>query len=211
MQVMNVVIYTRVSQVKQDTISQENTLLSYAAKKGWTVKKQFTEKISGTKTQKDRPALSECIDFCISNNIDFVLIWELSRLGRSTIDVLQTIDTFHKNQICIFIKQFDMYSLDCNGKQNAASQLFFTLLSSFAELELNTTKDRLQRGRKDYIERGGKVGRKPGYKLSNKDLLNKYPGAVKLLKKGTPIRHIATLEGIAPKTVLTVKKALLLE
>jgi len=194
-------IYSRVSSKKQNTTSQCNDLKTL----NYEIVKEFTEQVSGK--QKDRPVLNECINFAKENNISNILVWELSRLGRSSVDVLNTIEKIKEANINLIIKQFEIETM-INGKPNPMAQLFLTMLAAISELELTSIKDRLDRGYKDYTERGGKVGRKVGYRISNNDLLKKYANVVKLLKKKKPIREVATLTQTSPKTVQTVKKAM---
>ena len=81
---MQAVIYARVSSVgdRQDTTRQIRDLEKYALDNSIVIVKSFEEHISGAKKTKDRPILTECLDYCINNNLDILLISELSRLGE---------------------------------------------------------------------------------------------------------------------------------
>ena len=86
---MKVVIYSRVSTSIQDYTRQTEELLEFSNKMNYEVVSTFEEKISGGKTNEERPELMKMINYIKSNKIDKVLCWELSRIGRNTIFVQQ--------------------------------------------------------------------------------------------------------------------------
>ena len=83
-----------------------------------------------------------------------------------------------------------------------------TFLMKFAEIELKQTYRRLNSGRDKYVREGGKLGRKVGFKISDKDLLQKYPKVVKELKLGLSIRKVAILADVSTGQVHKIKKIL---
>ena len=68
----------------------------------------FQEKISGNTKNEERPVLMEMISFIKKNNINKVIVWELSRLGRNIVEVLQTIEILNTNKISLFIKNYNL-------------------------------------------------------------------------------------------------------
>ena len=72
---MEAVIYARVSSVtdRQSTDRQVVDLRSYANTNNMNIVKVFEEHISGVKKNEERPILCECLDFCVTNNIDILL------------------------------------------------------------------------------------------------------------------------------------------
>ena len=82
---MNAVIYARVSSTgdRQSTERQVIDLTEYARKNSMTIVRTFEEHISGAKKNKERLILNECLAYAVKNNIDVILISELSRLGRN--------------------------------------------------------------------------------------------------------------------------------
>lgn len=65
---------------------------------------------------------------------------------------------------------------------------------------------RLQSGKAQYISKGGKVGRKLGYKKPKEEKAEQYSGVLKLLSKNYPIKMVSKLEGVSVSTVLRLKK-----
>ena len=91
------VIYARVSSVndRQDTTRQIEDLKRYANSQDIEVVSIFEEHISGAKKNEERQVLTDCIQYCISNSVNYLLLSELSRLGISTLQVLRTLDILH--------------------------------------------------------------------------------------------------------------------
>lgn len=105
---MNVVIYSRVSSqsARQSTERQVVDLERFAAGRGYEVTAVFEEKISGRKANIERPVLSRCLEYCTDpqNRVDMLLLTEISRLGRSTLEILKSLDTLHTHKICVYIQ-----------------------------------------------------------------------------------------------------------
>ena len=101
---MRVVIQARVSTNSQDYKRQIEELQDYSKMMNYEVVAIFEEKISGGKTNEERPELMKMINFIKTNKIDKVLCWELSRIGRNTIEVLKTIQLLNENCISLYIK-----------------------------------------------------------------------------------------------------------
>ena len=111
-------IYSRVSSAsnRQDTTRQVNDLMQYAQKNDINVLKVYEEHISGAKKIEERPVLSECLEYCVENHIGELLISELSRLGRSTLQVLRSLEMLHDNNISVYIQNIGLHSLQADGK-----------------------------------------------------------------------------------------------
>jgi len=91
---MNVVIYARVSTVNQDVSRQINELKEYANKENFNILEIIKETISGKKEWKTR-RLAEILNL---ENVNGILIWEFSRLGRNTGDVLSIINILNEQK-----------------------------------------------------------------------------------------------------------------
>lgn len=99
------VIYTRVSTDKQEYDRQIAELKEYADKNNIDIIRIYEEKISGLKS--DRPQYLE-LKKLTKEDIDIILVWELSRLSRKRGDILNTIDDFTKKGINVYIKNMDI-------------------------------------------------------------------------------------------------------
>ena len=175
----NAIIYARVSSLgtRQDTSRQILDLTDYAIK-------IVDEHVSGAVKTKDRK-LAGAIAEAKEQNAT-ILVSELSRIGRSTIDMMNTIQECCDMGVNIYIQHENLSLFDDDGKENFAGRIVLSVLAAVAEKERKDIKFRLNSGRKRYIENGGKVGRHNGTKDTKEKLLKKkgYAKAVKMIKDG---------------------------
>jgi len=202
---MKVVIYSRVSTITQDYKRQTEELKEYARKMGFEVVNTFEEKISGGKNNEDRPKLMAMINFIKTNKIDKVLCWELSRIGRNTIEVLKTIKLLNDNCISLFIKNYNIETLNEKCEINPLSQFMIQILTSVSEMEKTTIRQRVKSGYDSFRKNGGKVGRKEGFRKDNDALLTEHKDIVKLLKQDFSVRKVMKLTDKSSGTVQKIK------
>jgi len=205
---MRVVIFSRVSTNLQDYQRQTIELKEFSSKMNFDVIDIFEERISGAKENDERPVLTNMIEFVKKNNIDKVLCWELSRIGRNTIEVLKTIKLLNDNKISLFIKNYSIETLNDNGEINPLSQFMIQILTSVSEMERTTIRQRIKSGYEQYRNGGGKVGRKDGFKKDDSSLLTEYKDVVKLLKQDYSVRKIMKLTDRSSGTIMKVKRVL---
>ena len=205
------VILARVSSVtdRQDTQRQVQDLLKYAQAQDIEVVHIFEEHISGAKKNEERAILNECLDFCASNSVRFLLLSELSRLGRSTLQVLRSLERLHEAGVSVFIQNLGLYSLQADGKVNPVASILITVLAEMSNIERSNIQYRLNSGRAQYIANGGKLGRKEGYRKPDDQLREEYKNAIALLRKGYSVRAVARLEGVSPTTIQKIKNKFL--
>lgn len=205
---MDVAILTRVSKESQSYERQIDDLRSYANSKNYNVVCEFNEKISGAVKNENRLALGDLNKFVETQKINKVLIWELSRLGRDTLEVLKSLEKFHNKGISLYVLNYNIETLNNDGTINPMAQILVTLLAEFSRAERSAIQQRLISGYKKHIESGGRVGRIKGISMENSQLLEKHKEIVKYLKKGRSIRETATMVKKSTRTVLKVKHAL---
>lgn len=207
---MKVVIYARVSTNNQDYKRQTEELLEFSKNMNYEVVNIFEEKISGGKTNEERPKLMEMINFIKSNKIDKVLCWELSRIGRNTIEVLKTIQLLNENCISLYIKNHNIETLNDKCEVNPMSQFLIQILTSVSEMEKTQIRQRIKSGYDSFRNNGGKVGRKEGFKKNSETMLNEHKDIVKLLKQGYSVRKTMKLTDKSSGTVQKIKKIILI-
>jgi DNA invertase Pin-like site-specific DNA recombinase len=201
---MDVVIFGRVSTLIQDYDRQVNELTAICTQRGGTVRSVFTEKISGAKKNTERKELGKLIDFIKAQHIDKVLVTELSRLGRDTLQVLQVIETLNDMKVSLYIQNYNIETLNDDGNVNAMSQFLITILAEIARMERKTIRERISSGYKNYREQGGIVGRKQGYTKSDDQMKQQYAQEIKLLRKGLSLREVSKLTGHSVNTIRKV-------
>lgn len=205
----NVIIYTRISTKVQDCKRQVSELEEFSTKMGWNVIKTFEETSSGVKKNEYRPVLLDFISFIReTRNISKVCILELSRLGRNSVEIFKIIDILHENGISLYIKNYNIESLDEKLKVKVLTEFMIKNLAIAAEQEVLTLRMRLKSGYDNY-RKDNKVGRKIGYVKSDEQVLLENKDIVRLLKPGIySIRKIMKLCNKSSGTVQKVKSIL---
>lgn len=201
------VIYARVSSMgdRQSTERQVRDLSDYAGRNGYELVKTFEEHISGAKKNEDRPVLKECLDYCEASKIDCILVSELSRLGRNVDEVLATVRFCKERNLNILFQKENLSLFQPDGSKNPFLNIFISVLGTCAEMERENIQYRLQSGRKQYIERGGRLGRNPGSIKSREQKEEEYRAVIRELRRGTSIRRTAKLCDISVSTVQRIK------
>ncbi len=200
------VIFARVSTGLQEYDRQVNELTALAKSNGWSVEAVFAEKISGAKSNKERTELLNMISYVERNHIDKVLVTELSRLGRDTLQVLEVIEMLNKKEISFYIQNYAIETLTQEGKVNAMSQFMITLLAEIGRMERKTIRERIESGYNNYRKNGGKVGRKTGYMKSDETMKKEYAEELRLLKRGYSLRNVAKLTNTSINTLRKLSK-----
>ena len=202
---MRVIIFSRVSTSIQDNQRQIDELREYSQKMNFDVIKVFEEKISGGKKNEERPILLEMIQFVKENQINKVLCWELSRLGRNTIEVLTTIELLNENCISLYIKNYNIETLNEKCEINPLSQFMIQILTSVSQMERTQIRQRIKSGYDSFRKNGGKVGRKSGFTKDKETLLNQHKDVVKYLRQGQSVRNTMKLTSKSSGTVQKIK------
>lgn len=204
---MKVVILARVSTDKQEYNRQVVELTDYCSKMGWNVAKVFTNKVSGAKKNEDRSEIMEMLAYVEENKIDKVCALEISRLGRNTLEALKIIELLNEKKICLFIKNYNLETLDKDGKVNPITSLITTILLEVAQMERHTIIDRMSSGRDQYIAKcrkeGIKMGRPSTYRKSDDTMREQYKKEISLLKQGMSLRNISIITGTS---IMTIRK-----
>jgi DNA invertase Pin-like site-specific DNA recombinase len=202
------VIYARVSSIgdRQNTDRQISDLLDYVSFKNLEISKIYEEHISGAKKNTERPVLQEAIEYCKNNHISILLVSELSRLGRNAFEVLATVKDLIDSGINLYMQKEQLTLLDSEGKPTMFAPIMIATLSTCAQLERENIKFRLNSGRKLYIERGGKLGRKVGSIKTTEQKKEEHKDIISYLKKGYSVRNVAKLCNKGVSTVQRIKK-----
>jgi len=198
------VILARVSTQIQDFDRQVNELTEYASTHDMEIVRVFANKISGAKKNEDRPEILEMIEYVKSNQVDKVLVLEISRLGRNTLEALKVIELLNDEKICLFVKNYNIETLDEKGSINPMAQFLCTILLEVARMERTTIKQRMESGYSNFRNNGGKVGRKEGFKKSAEQMKAEYNEELKLLRKGISLRNVAKITGTSVNTLRKV-------
>ena len=202
------VIYARVSSTtdRQSTERQVLDLKILAKSKNMRIENIYEEKISGAKKNSERAVLTECLEYCFSEGIGTLLISELSRLGRNVDEVLKNVMLCKERGLNVYFQKENLSIFDSTGKEHPFLTIFIAILGTVAAMERENISYLLQSGKAQYIAKGGKVGRKTGYRKPKEEKAEQYSGVLKLLSKNYPVKMISKLEGVSVSTIQRLKK-----
>ena len=205
---MNVVLLCRVSTNHQDYNRQINELTDFCNKQEWNICKVFANKVSGAKTIEERTEIQEMIAYVRAHDIDKVVVLEISRLGRNTLEALKVIQMLNEEGICLYVKNYNLETI-VNGKINPVASLICTILLEIASMERLTIVERMTSGRNQYIAKckaeGKKMGRPETYRKGVDAYKEQYAKDISLLKKGLSLRNINAITGTSIMTLRKVK------
>ena len=171
--------YARVSTEAQNLDRQIDALKKYG------VDMIYNEKMTGTK--RDRPELTKMLDRMTEG--DTVVVESLSRLGRSTKDLIELTELFERKGVHLVSLKESIDTSSSTGK------LLFTLMSAIAQFERDVIADRTKEGLRSARARG-RTGGRP---RANPDAVRK---AVKLYRTGQySVKEIEELTGVKKSTL----------
>lgn len=204
-----VVILARVSTDKQEYQRQVNELTDYCNRVGWSVEATFCNKISGAKSIEERTEIQDLIKYVQEHEISRVVCLEISRLGRNTLEALKVIQRLNEHGVSLYVKNYNLETLNPDGKVNPVASLICTILLEIASMERLTIKERMTSGRNQYIAKcrkeGIKMGRPSTYRKSEDAYKQQYSKEISLLKKGISLRNITAITGTSVNTLRRLK------
>ena len=150
---MKAVIYARVSTADQTTENQTLELQKVAKRNGWTVEAVFEDQISGAKT--NRPALHRLLQGVVRKEFDVVMVWDVSRLGRSLKHLVGLLEDFHAKGVNLYFHQQGIDTTTASGK------MMFQMCGVFAEFERSILQERTKAGIERARASGKRIGRPP--------------------------------------------------
>ena len=204
-----VVILARVSTDKQEYQRQVNELNDYCRRVGWSVEAVFSNKVSGAKRIEERTEIMEMIAYVKENAISKVVCLEISRLGRNTLEALKVIQILNENGVSLYVKNYNLETLNPDGKVNPVASLICIILLEIASMERLTIKERMASGRDQYIAKcrrdGVKMGRPASYRKTVDSYKQQYTKELSLLKKGLSLRNITAITGTSVNTLRKLK------
>ena len=171
-------LYCRVSTADQSCARQERDLAAFAARAGHEVVGTFKETGSGVRA--DRVERRKVLALAQRREIDAVLVTELSRWGRSTTDLLATLEELGARRVSLIALNGTAFDLS-----TPHGRMIATVLAGIAEAKA----------------RGKKLGRQPGQRPKSDRLA---PRVLALVKQGRSYRLIGREVGLSKNTVADI-------
>ncbi|KAM3098242.1 IS1096 element passenger TnpR family protein [Phormidesmis sp. 146-12] len=194
--VQQIAIYCRVSTTDQSCERQERDLLEYAAKASYQVVGIWKETAAGTK--QNRVERQKVLVMAQARKIDAILVTEMTRWGRSTIDLIQTLQELHAWGVSLIAQtgiQFDL--------NTSQGRLIANLMASLAEFERDLVRERVRSGIAAARARGQKLGRQAGQRVRADRLA---PQVLQMVEQGSSYRTIAQALHLSKTTVNDIVK-----
>jgi DNA invertase Pin-like site-specific DNA recombinase len=191
-----VAIYCRVSTTDQSCDRQEQDLLHYAAKADFKVMGVWKETASGMK--QNRVERQKVMALAQARQVDAILVTEMTRWGRSTLDLIQTLQDLHSWQVSLIAQtglQFDLTT--------PQGRLIAQLMAALAEFERDLVRERVCSGLAAAKARGKVLGRRPGQRIKSGPLA---PKVIQMAEAGTSYRTIAHDLKLSKTTVTEIVK-----
>jgi putative DNA-invertase from lambdoid prophage Rac len=189
-------VYCRVSTSDQSCERQKHDLLAYAARAGYEIVGVWKESASGVKL--DRAERKKVMALAQARKIDAILVTELSRWGRSTIDLVHTLQALQAWNVSLIAQtglQFDLVTPQ--GKMMAS------VMAALAEFERDLIQERIRSGIAAARARGRTFGRRHGQRPKSEKLA---PQVLQMLEEGLSYRAIAKRLNMSKNTVMEIVK-----
>ena len=189
------VIYSRVSTNNkgQNVDNQLRVLRKVARQKGLDVVREISDEgISGAKGRDERQGFDELIKGSIQKEWQIILVWDVSRLGRSLQDLVSFLNEIHSVNCDLYIHQSGIDTSTPSGK------MMFQMLGVFSEFERGMIRERVIAGQQRAKAEGKHIGRPSNV---NDGIIT---AVYQLRKNNVPIKRIAKDLHIGVGTVYKV-------
>ena len=174
------VIYSRVSTNEQTVENQLRVLREVAEKRGLEVVREISDEgISGAKGRNERQGFDELIKGSVKNEWDIILVWDVSRLGRSLKHLVSFLEDIQSARCDMYIHQSGIDTSTASGK------MMFGMLSVFSEFERSMIRERVIAGQQRAKSEGKHIGRPTNV---NDGIIN---AVYQLRQNNVPISRIA--------------------
>lgn len=189
-------LYLRVSTDGQTVANQQIALEAVCEQRGWQAVQAYSDNgVSGAKGRTQRPGLDALLKDASRGRFDVVLVWALDRLGRSLLDLLDTLGELEASNVALVLHQ---QAIDTT---TPAGRMFFQVTGAFAEFERAMIRSRVRAGLERAKARGVRLGRpRTGAKVE---------AAIRArLATGEGIKKVAKAVGVGNGTVSRIKTAM---
>lgn len=167
---MKVIGYCRVSSEEQASNGlslemQRDKISQYCTLNDYELVETITDAGISAKNITGRPGLQRALDMVMAGEADGLVAWKLDRMFRSTVDALQTAESFRDKGKCLMSISEKLDTCSAMG------EFFFSLMASLAQMERRLTGERTKSVLNSKKERGEHVGQVPfGYSVNGKTL-----------------------------------------
>lgn len=204
----------RVSSLEQSYQRQIDEIEQYCIDAKWDLKRIFTNKISGGTKIEQRSEIMEMMDYIKNNHVDKVIALSVDRIGRSVAEASKIIAFLNEHKVSLFIKNYNMETLNPDGTINIMGNFLVNLLVSVAEWEKMNIRERLSSGFQAHLRRHREdkekypLGKPKNCSKTPEQYRQQYPKEMSLLRKGISLRNIQAITGTSVNTLRRIKQYL---
>ena len=196
----------------QDYQYQIDTLQEICKKRDWEVVKVFGNYVSGAAPLEKRQEILDLIAYVKENKIDYCCATSIDRVSRDLLTGVQIIRTLAENGVNLYLANYNIFTLDDEGKISVMSELMLSVTLSVASYERMQIRTRLSMGYKAYLQRRKenpelRLGRQ-GWKMSEEQYREKYSKELSLMRKHISMRNVRQLTGTSLGTLQKLKQFL---
>jgi len=194
------VLYVRTSTTEQKTDRQRVNEKDYNL--------VIEDKCSGSTDLFEREGGRKLLKLIEKGVLSDLYIWEIDRLGRNLLCILNNIKFFNEKNICIHFVSQGLSTLQPDGSENNITKMIISILGTLAEMEKKISRERQLEGIAIAKLNKKYTGRAKG---SNEDVLKflskpKNSKAVEYIKKGYKNIEVAKIVGVHINTITKIRK-----
>lgn len=191
-----VVIYAEPTDVKR--------LLKYSKSKGFDVINVFEKS-----TKSIQPEMNEMLTFSEGNNIKKVIVPSCSIFFKNVSLSYKCIRDFNEIGVSVMMLDNELESLSPDGSVNLTFKVVFDILSDYENQYKQQIKERLQRAYRSYLDKGGRTGRRIGFRKSTIQYRMDYARELNLLREGISLKKCRSITGTSINTLRKLKSMFL--
>lgn len=148
-----VAIYSRVSTIDQNSENQTHFLSEIVRQNNWNLIDTYIDQgISGAKGRDKRPQFDRLCKDMIRRRFDLVMVWDVSRLGRSLQHLVEFLNDVQSVGCDLYIHQQGLDTSTPSGR------MMFQMVGVFSEFERSMISERVRLGLKRVRDSGKKLG-----------------------------------------------------
>lgn len=189
------VAYVRVSTQGQDTESQLQAIKAAVEKSGDVLVNFYQDHgISGAKGRDQRPALDQMLKDAKERKFDKVVVFDITRLGRSLPDLIATLNELSSANVDLQMLQNDLDTSTAGGR------MMFSIFGAISEFERSLIRERVKAGLENAKKNGTRLGRPTNCTPQTEATVKE------LREKGFSIRKICSLLKISVQKYYDIMK-----
>ena len=189
-----VVIYGRTSTDKQQVENQLNQLREVSHRYDWEIVDEYLDQgYSGSLGRDKRREFDRLLKDSVRGKFDVILVWDISRLGRSLQDLISFLNDIQSKNIDLYIDRQGIDTTTPTGK------MMFQMIGVFSEFERNLIRDRVRVGMENAKKNGTKSGRSIGRPTNVND--GTKAAVIELRNTGMSMNKICKTLGIGSGTL----------